>query len=96
MDEEVATILLMDEEGEEHLFELIAELEIEGEHYKVLVPLDEEEGDLEEEDVEVEVIIMKVLVDEEGEEFLCDIEDDEEWERVADAWQELMEGEGLL
>ena len=44
---------------------------------------------------EIEVIILKVVHDEEGNEFLSDIEDDEEWERVADAWQELVESEEL-
>ena len=59
----------------------------------VLIPLDEEETADEDEDIEV--IILKVVHDEEGNEFLSDIEDDEEWERVADAWQELVESEDL-
>lgn len=96
-EEEVATILLVDEEGNEHLFELISELEIEGQYYKVLVPLDDEileEGEKGEEE-EVEVVILKVTQDENGDEILCDIDDDEEWEKVADAWQELMESEEI-
>ena len=32
-----------------------------------------------------------LAVDENGEEILTDIEDDEEWEKVADAWQEAIE-----
>ncbi|NLU48405.1 MAG: DUF1292 domain-containing protein, partial [Syntrophomonadaceae bacterium] len=75
-----------------HQFELVAELEIEEDVYRVLIPLEEEEQ-LDEE--EVEVIILKVVYDEEGNEFLSDIEDDEEWERVADAWQELVDSEEL-
>lgn len=93
-EEEMETILLTDDEGNEYLFELIAELEIEEENYKVLVPLDEDE--ILEEETEVEIRIMKVVYDEEGNEYLCDIEDDEEWERVADAWQELIEEGELL
>ncbi|NLF44999.1 MAG: DUF1292 domain-containing protein [Syntrophomonadaceae bacterium] len=92
-DEEFPILILIDEEGEEHEFELLAELEIEDEKYRVLVPFDDEEADEDEE--EFEVVILKVVLDEEGNEFLSDIEDDEEWERVADAWQELAEGEDL-
>ncbi|HQE22489.1 MAG TPA: DUF1292 domain-containing protein [Syntrophomonadaceae bacterium] len=91
-DEEYPILVLVDDEGVEHQFELLAELEIEQDVYRVLIPLEEEEQS---EDEEVEVIILKVVYDEEGNEFLSDIEDDEEWERVADAWQELVESEGL-
>ncbi|HNX27866.1 MAG TPA: DUF1292 domain-containing protein [Syntrophomonadaceae bacterium] len=89
-DEEFPILILVDEEGEEHEFELLAELEIDDEKYRVLIPLTDEEN---EEEEEVEVVILKVVVDEEGNEFLSDIEDDDEWEKVADAWQELAESE---
>jgi uncharacterized protein YrzB (UPF0473 family) len=92
-DEEYPILVLVDDEGVEHQFELLAELEIEQDVYRVLVPLDDEEELADEE--EIEVIILKVVHDEEGNEFLSDIEDDEEWERVADAWQELVESEEL-
>jgi uncharacterized protein YrzB (UPF0473 family) len=92
-DEEFPIMVLVDDEGVEHEFELLAELEIEDENYRVLIPLEEDEEIDEEE--EVEVIILKVVFDEEGNEFLADIEDDEEWEKVADAWQELVESEEL-
>lgn len=91
-DEEYPILVLVDDEGVEHQFELLAELEIEQDVYRVLIPIEEEE---ESEEEEVEVIILKVVYDEEGNEFLSDIEDDEEWERVADAWQELVESEEL-
>lgn len=91
-DEKYPILVLVDDEGVEHQFELVAELEIEEDVYRVLIPLEEEEQ-LDEE--EVEVIILKVVYDEEGNEFLSDIEDDEEWERVADAWQELVDSEEL-
>lgn len=91
-DEEYPILVLVDDEGVEHQFELVAELEFEEDVYRVLIPLEEEEQ-LDEE--EVEVIILKVVYDEEGNEFLSDIEDDEEWERVADAWQELVDSEEL-
>ena len=91
-DEEFPILILIDEEGVEHEFELLAELEIDDEKYRVLVTFDEEEDDDSDEE-EVEVVILKVVEDEEGNELLSDIEDDEEWEKVADAWQELAENE---
>ncbi len=90
-EEEFPVLVLVDDEGQEHEFELLAELEIEDQSYRVLVPLDVDE----EEEEEVEVIILKVVFDEEGNEFLADIEDDEEWEKVADAWQELVDNEEI-
>lgn len=92
-DEEFPILVLVDEDGEEHEFELLAELEIEDQSYRVLIPVGEDEEVDEEE--EVEVVILKVVYDEEGNEFLGDIEDDEEWEKVADAWQELADSEEI-
>jgi uncharacterized protein YrzB (UPF0473 family) len=96
-DEEFPILVLVDEDGEEHEFELLAELEIEDQSYRVLIPAAEEEeiDEDEDEDEEVEVVILKVVYDEEGNEFLADIEDDEEWEKVADAWQELADNEEI-
>jgi len=90
-DEEFPILVLVDEDGEEHEFELLAELDIDDQSYRVLIPFSEEEEA--DEDEEVEVVILKVVYDEEGNEFLGDIEDDEEWEKVADAWQELADSE---
>ncbi|MEA4924017.1 MAG: DUF1292 domain-containing protein [Syntrophomonadaceae bacterium] len=92
-EEDFPILVLVDEDGEEHEFELLAELEIEDQSYRVLIPVGEDEETDEEE--EVEVVILKVVYDEEGNEFLGDIEDDEEWEKVADAWQELADSEDI-
>ncbi|KUG02665.1 hypothetical protein ASZ90_020033 [hydrocarbon metagenome] len=99
-EEEYPVLVLVDEEGVEMEFELIAELDIQESKYRVLLPLDEfffeEEAEDGESDGEVEaggVVIFKVMYDEEGNEFLADIDDDEEWEMVADVWQELAENE---
>ena len=89
--EEFEVLILIDDEGQEHSFELIAELEIDGNNYVVAAPIDEEMEDEEEE--EVEIVILRAIYDEEGNMYLADIEDDEEWEKVADAWQELAESE---
>ena len=76
--EMMETITLLDEEGAEHEFEVEAFLEVDEEKYAVLIPLAEEFED--------EAVIMRFGVDETGEEVLFDIESDEEWERVADAY----------
>ena len=99
-DEEFPVLALVDDEGVEHEFELLAEMEIENQNYRVLIPLDEEEDEqcecgCEECEEDAEVVILKVILDEEGNEFLSDIEDDEEWEKVADAWQELVDSEEI-
>lgn len=89
LDEDFPVLVLVDDEGIEHQFELLAELEIEETIYRVLIPLEDEEEE------ECEVIILKVVYDEEGNEFLSDIDDEEEWEMVADAWQELVDNEEI-
>jgi len=94
-DEEFSILVLVDDEGIEHEFELLAEMEIENEKYRVLIPLLEEDEVEDMDEFEAEVVILKVVYDEDGNEMLSDIEDEEEWEMVADAWQELVESEEL-
>jgi len=74
-------VTLMDEEGVEHNFTVIDIIEVEGKEYAILLPVDEESD---------EAIILKFDLDEEGNELLVDIEDDEEWEKVADYWEEMI------
>jgi len=88
-------LVLVDEDGQEFEFEVQAELEIEGETYRVLIPLEEDEEGEGDEEEEVEVLILKVVLDEEGNEFMAEIEDEEEWEMVADAWDELLDSEEI-
>ena len=80
--EEVVT--LVDEEGVEHDFTVIDIIEVDGSEYAILLPVDEESN---------EAIILKFSQDEEGNELLVDIEDDEEWEKVSDAWEEMISEE---
>ncbi|MDR3271161.1 MAG: DUF1292 domain-containing protein [Peptococcaceae bacterium] len=81
--EEFDTITLTDEDGEEHEFLHLDTLEVDGGTYFVLISVADD--DLEED----EAIILKLGFDEAGSEMLLDIEDDEEWEKVADAWNSL-------
>lgn len=80
------TIILIDEENVEHEFEVEAFLELDGNKYAVLAPLAE--------GFEDEATIMRFGVDENGEEILIDIEDDEEWDKVADAYDAFIAEEG--
>lgn len=84
--EELGIVTLVDEEGNEHDFAFVDSIEVDGQQYAILSPMEEdEESD--------EAIILKIGQDENGDDILYDIDDDEEWEKVADAWQEMIETE---
>ena len=90
--EEFDTVVLTDEDGQDHEFLHIETLEVDGSTYFVLLPIseDEEQAGLSEAAEETEeAIILKLGKDEEGNDMLLDIEDDEEWEKVADYWDEM-------
>ena len=70
---------LVDEEGNELNFSLLGVLDEGGEQYKALIPVDEN-GD----ETSNEYVILKVTVDENGESVLETIEDDEEFDHIAD------------
>ncbi len=76
--EEVEVYTLTDEEGNESQFELIGEAEIDGVTYYALTELDEEGNQ-----VSDEYVVLRV--EKEGDEdILVSIEDDEEFDKVAD------------
>ena len=77
---EADTIILTDDEGEEHEFMVVDLLKVEGKEYVILLPLDDE-------DDEAEAVVFRLDVDEAGDEVLCEIEDDAEWEAVEKAWE---------
>jgi len=82
---EVQLVTLIDEEGNEQEFEVIEIFEVDGSEYVALaLPEGEEEAD------EDEVMVFRLEVDEEtGEELLHDIEDDDEWNKVAEVYMDL-------
>ncbi|MCL2158213.1 MAG: DUF1292 domain-containing protein [Oscillospiraceae bacterium] len=88
-DEEIDVYTLTDEEGNDEDYELLGRLDEDGQTYVALAPMDEAEGgDGEEEDT---FIILKV-VEENGEEIFEAIEDDDEFDRIADIFEdELMQ-----
>lgn len=73
---------LVDEEGNEKLFELIDVLEDNGQVYFALIPHIENPAELLE--GEVELVVLNAKTDENGNEILEPIETDEEYDRIAE------------
>ena len=71
---------LTDEDGVEHQFTLLGSCEIDGAEYLALIPMEQNEAE--------EYVILKLEVDANGEEFLVTIDDDEEFDRVADVFED--------
>jgi len=81
---EVEIYTLQDEDGNEHEFELIGTTEKNGVKYYAMIPAEEKdagEGD------EVEYVILKAVT-ENGEETLITIDDDDEFDRVSDIFED--------
>jgi len=89
MTEESEVLTLTDEEGNEHEFSVIDLIEMDGSEYAILLPVEEGEDD----DEGGEAIILRIDKDEDDNEILVDIEDDDEWEKVADTWASMIENE---
>lgn len=71
-------ITLIDEDETEHDFAVEGFLELNNQRYAILVPLEDNDED--------EAIILRFAKDENGDEVLVDIEDDDEWDSVAAAY----------
>ncbi|AJD30779.1 DUF1292 domain-containing protein [Clostridium sporogenes] len=84
MDNNIDTITLTDEEGKETEFEVITKLDIEDKEYVVVVPKDEEVD---------EAIALRIDNNDKGEEVLVPVEEDEEFNMVAEAYELLFSEE---
>ena len=83
---EPEVVTLTDEDGVEREFCIIGNLELDGNIYLAMVDADSDDNA-----AECEYVILKV-VEENGEEVLVTIDDDDEFDRVADAFDnEFME-----
>ena len=77
--------MLTDEEGNEHEFSIVQVITVDDKDYAILLPIEDgEEGD--------EAVIMRID-EEDGEDVLVEIESEEEFDRVADAWEEMLDDE---
>jgi len=74
---------LTDEDGVESEYELIGSLDVDGQTYVALIPVEENDDDSD----EANYVILKVAK-ENGEEIFETIEDDEEFDRVADIFED--------
>ena len=86
MDNFLENITLTDEEGNDVEFEVITKLEIEATEYFIVAPIDDENED---------AIALKVVKDEDGEEYFATVEDEEEFSIVNDAFETLYD-EGVI
>ncbi|MBP3581028.1 MAG: DUF1292 domain-containing protein [Clostridia bacterium] len=75
---------LTDEDGNESDFELIGTMEIDSVKYVALLPV---------EGTEDEYVILKLVIDEDGDEILVTIDDDDEFDKVADAFEDEFMGD---
>lgn len=77
-------ISLIDEEGNEQKFEVMATFDIEEDEYAVLFPLTKEESD-------EEAYILRIEYDENGEFVLVNIEDEEELENAISVYEAIVD-----
>ena len=77
---------LTDEEGNEIDFELIGSGEVDGVMYYAMIPVEEAEDENRD---TFEYVILKSEVDENGDESLSTIDDDEEFDRIADFFDDM-------
>ncbi|HHX27521.1 MAG: DUF1292 domain-containing protein [Bacillota bacterium] len=82
-------IVLKDDEGNEISFRILFDsLFVGARQYVVLMPVSLED------DMEPEIVILRLDVDKDGENVLVTIDSDEEWEEVLKAFEEIdLEGE---
>lgn len=85
-DERDDIIVLIGEDGEEVEFEHLDTVEMEGNEYVILLPLDEEEN----EEVD-EVVILKVDHNDDGEDAFITVDDEEELNKVFEEFKTRME-----
>ncbi|MCL2096287.1 MAG: DUF1292 domain-containing protein [Oscillospiraceae bacterium] len=84
---EIEIYTLTDEDGKESDFELIGRNDLGGQSYVALVPVGED-GEEIDEDEEGGFVILKVVDGENGEEEFIEIEDDEEFDKIADIFED--------
>ncbi len=89
---ESAVFTLTDEEGNEIDFEVIGQHEMNGEHYVALLPAEEAEKENDSDITEYEYVILKLAKDGD-EEILVTVDDDDEFDNVADYFDDLFSQE---
>ncbi len=86
-------ISLLDEEGNEHEFEIVAATEYKDEEYLALVPIFENADELLEDEGELVILRVGKEEAEDGESYLEAVEDEEEYSAVANLFMDILEDE---
>jgi uncharacterized protein YrzB (UPF0473 family) len=89
MENEREFFTLTDEDGNEIEFELIGTIDLEGVTYHAMIPADQET----EEQGFYEYVILKTEIDADGEEMLVTLDDDAEFDKVADIFDDMFSEE---
>ncbi|HBX48608.1 MAG TPA: DUF1292 domain-containing protein [Clostridiaceae bacterium] len=82
MEEKENTVILTDEDGVDSEFEIVTILNVDNHEYCVLYPTDSDDED---------AVVLKLIQDDKGDDMLTEIEDDDEFEKVAEAYDEWAE-----
>ena len=78
-------VTVVDDEGNQHQFEILDAIETDTGRYVALVPVYDNPSDLINDDGELVILTVK---EENGEDLLLPIEDDDEFDRVADYFED--------
>lgn len=81
---EADLITLIDDEGQEHEFEIIDELETDDGHFMALVPTQQDPDDMA---TDAETYYIFEVIEEDGEEQLQEVEDDALLDKLADIFE---------
>lgn len=81
---EADLITLIDDEGQEHEFEIIDELENDDGHFMALVPTQQDPEDMA---TDAETYYIFEVIEEDGEEQLQEVEDDALLDKLADIFE---------
>lgn len=81
---EADLITLIDDEGQEHEFEIIDELDNDDGHYMALVPTRQDPEDI---SSDAETYYIFEVIEEDGEEQLQEVDDDELLDKLADIFE---------
>ncbi|MBS3900835.1 MAG: DUF1292 domain-containing protein [Dethiobacter sp.] len=77
-------VKLLDEEGQEHSFIVLNIIEVKESKYAIMIPVEDELSELDEQ----EAIVFRID-DNDGEQMLTVVEEGDEWEAVAEAWEKM-------
>ena len=88
-EEEALIITLTDEDGSEIEFEVIGEAELDGVTYYAMMPTDNANAD----EGVVEYVLLKKETDENGDDLFITLDDEDEFEKVANYFDSLFDSE---